>query len=211
MKNSLHFVDSSEAFEWRDASNAVVDRLVVPSTRCGCGVEEHALSPSKKWIVTSRWSGQGECGFDVIQASPLKRCGGFNDRLGYVLQLPAFADDESFLLGGYGDRWLGGWWAHPDEEQEHPSCGGELHFGWLFKHDLHTHDVTFHELRMTFPLDWIPDDPFAETWYGPLGIAPRNGGFSLTLPGGKLFVYTGPFSDVIHLPVPTPDGTGLLG
>jgi hypothetical protein len=195
---------------WRDSSHRVVDELPVPATNTGCGVEEFTLSPSGSWIVTSRWSGQGEWGYDVIQAKPLVHCGGILERRGYILDLPQFSADESFLLGGFGERWLGGWWGHPEDEHEHPSCGGELNFGWLFKHSLYDHTISFHELRMTFPVDWLPNEPEAEIWLGPRNIRPFANGFAMDLPGGIPFVHPDPISDIVHLPVPRSDGSGLL-
>lgn len=192
------------------------DRLhtLAPSTYCGCAIEEFATSPSGHWIVTSRWSGQGEWGYDVFKSTPLERRGGTLDRYGYILDLPAFANDESYLLLGYGEDWLGGWWCHPDDDEldfyETPARGGDTHFGWLLKHHLPSQKVETIELRMILPQGWIPHDPESESWFGPRSIEPHEDGFRLMLPGGHRATISGPLGPIVHLPTPRPNGKGLI-
>ena len=203
----------TDRLAWYDsATDQVVDELTVPSTSCGCAIEEFRVSPSGKWIVTARWSGQGEWGYDVIRSHPLAHLAGIPERIGYILDLPAFAADESYILGGYGEHWLGGWWGHPDDDfYETPSRGGIITFGWIFQHSLPSQDVTFHELRMNLPSGWFPDDAENEKWMGARSIVPlEDGGIRMILPGKIPFEYAGPLPGTIDLPVPHPEGGKLL-
>lgn len=203
----------NQRVSWVDpGSGQVQDSIDIPVTRAGCAIEEHALSPSGEWIVTWRHSGQGEWGYDVIRADPLQRQAGIDERYGYMLDLPVFAPDESSLLGGHGDDWLGGWWSHPeDDPYDDPARGGDLVFGWLFVHRLPGHEVTFHQLRMTVPQGWFPaDDPDDERWMGPSDIRPAGDGVHLVLPGGVPHQIPGPLAEVIRLPTPHPEGGRLL-
>ena len=203
----------SQLLCWREAGTGrVLDRIEVPTTGCGCAVEEFSLSPSGDWIVTARCSGQGEWGYDVIRAHPLQRQGGIEERYGYLLDLPVFARDESYLLGGYGEDWLGGWWADPEDDYyEDPARGGEVTFGWLFTHHLPGPEVELHELRVTVPRGWFPDDPEDEKWMGARQIAPiPGGGARMILPGNIPYEIPGPLARSIELPMPHPHGGKLL-
>jgi hypothetical protein len=191
-------------------SGEVVDKLLIPNTRCGCAMEEFSISPSGEWIVTRRSSGQGEWGYDVLRAHPLERQAGIPFQSGYMLEMPVFADDESFLLGGYGESWLGGWWCHPEDDFDAPARGGKVTLGWLLRHRLPSHKVTLHELTMKLPSGWLPDDPEAPTWYGPTKIRPRGKGVEMTLPGGVPHRIDGPLRKAIALPTPHPMGKKLL-
>ncbi len=204
----------NDLLRWREPgpSGRVLDEVSVPGTSCGCGIEEYAVSPSGDWIVTARCSGQGEWGYDVVCAHPLQRQAGIDERYGYMLDMPVFADDESYLLGGYGEDWLGGWWAHPEDDYfEEPARGGRLTFGWLFTHRLPDHEVRWHALVVTVPAGWMPDDPEAETWMGPRYIAPApGGGARMVLPGEVPFRIDGPLAETIEVPMPHPGGGRLL-
>ena len=187
-------------------SNLITDELVIPSTQSGCDIEEFLVSPSGDWIVTARSSGQGEWGFDVISNNPLRHCGGIPEQLGYMLELPRFSADESYLLGGYGENWLGGWWSHP-ECLETPSPGGAITFGWLFVHKLETQKTAFHELKMNLPTDWLPSDPEDEIWFGATQITPLStGGVAMQLPGKISFEIDAPLSGIVQIPTPHPKG-----
>ncbi len=169
------------------------------------------MSPSGDWIVTARWSGQGEWGYDVLRSHPLERQAGITAQIGYILDLPVFSEDECCILGGYGEDWLGGWWRHPDDEHEHPARGGLVTFGWLFRHHLPSHEVEYHELQMIMPGGWLPTEPDGEEWIGPRKIAPYGaGGVQMTLPGAIPFQLDGPLPKTIVLPTPHPDGGRLL-
>ena len=209
----LRYDHETYRLAWHNpATGQIVDELTVPSTSCGCGIEEFRESPSGNWIVTARWSGQGEWGYDVIRSKPLERLAGISERGGYILDLPKFSADESYVLGGYGYNWLRGWWVTDDDDcYEDPSRGGIILFGWLFRHSLPSQDVTFHKLRMDLPSGWFPNDFEDEKWLGARAIAPlENGGVKMMLPGGIPFECAGPLPDTIDLPVPHPDGGMLL-
>jgi len=198
---------------WHNAATGqIANELILPSTPSGCAIEEFKVSPSGNWIVTSRSSGQGEWGYDVIQSHPLRYMAGVPERAGYMLELPEFAPDESYILGGFGECWLGGWWSHPDDDfYETPARGGSVTFGWLFRHALPSQEVTLHELRMIIPIGWMPNDPDDEMWLGPRLITPvKNGGFEMMLPGHVSFEYAGPLAGLIELPVPHPGGGKLF-
>jgi hypothetical protein len=191
-------------------SRAIVDETICPITRAGCAIEEIAASPSGVWLVTQRFSGQGEWGYDVLRSCPLARVAGTPQEYGYILDTPMFSADETRLVGGFGKNWLGGWWAHPDDEYETPARGGLISFGFLFVHHLPSHQVDRHELQMDLPKGWLPDDPEAELWFGARQIAPVAHGVRLTLPGGVTVEIEGPLPPIIQLPVPHPAGGKLL-
>src|SRR4051812_29690623 len=70
-------------------------KRVVEETRCritssGCYIHEIGASPSGKWLVTQRISGQGEWGYDVFRTAPLAREAGVDQEKGYILELPTF-------------------------------------------------------------------------------------------------------------------------
>ena len=204
--------DPNQCVQWYDPqAGRVLDELVVPMTPSGCAIEGFAISPSGSWVVTARCSGQGEWGYDVIQSHPLSAQGGIPEKHGYMLDTPVFAEDESYLLGGYGENWLGGWWSHPDDDfYETPARGGTVTFGWLFTHHLSGHGTEFHELRMTIPAGWIPDDPDDETWLGPRHIEPFRRGARMVMPGSIPFQIAGPLPPIIELPTPHPNGGRFL-
>jgi hypothetical protein len=194
----------------RRASKEVVEETVCPVTRRGCFIEEIGASPSGNWLVTQRLSGQGEWGYDVFRTCPLAREAGVWEERGYMLDQPKFSADEARLAGGFGGRWLGGWWAHPEDDYEEAARGGLITFGFLFVHHLPGHRVERHELRMDLPKGWLPEDPEAETWYGARAIAPAGEGVRLTLPGGAAVEIEGPLPPVILLPTPHSAGGRLL-
>jgi hypothetical protein len=191
------------------SSKLVVDEAFCPITRSGCAIEEIGASPSGEWLVTQRFSGQGEWGYDVFRTCPLAREAGIAEEYGYMLDLPRFAADESFLIGGAGPGFLGGWWAHPDDDIETPSRGGLVSLGFLFVHRLPTHRVSRLELVVELPPGWVPTDPGAE-WYGPREIAPIDGGVRLMPSWGVPVELPAPLPSVIRLPAPHPSGVGLL-
>jgi hypothetical protein len=191
----------------RQEDSAIVDEAVCPHAPCGCTIEEIAASPSGRWVVTQRYSGQGEWGYDVIRSCPLAYEAGTPDEGGIMLDIPRFSEDESRLAGGFGDWWLGGWWSHQDFE---PASGGLISFGFLFVHRLPSHRVERHELQMDLPRGWIPDDPEAELWMGAREIEPVGEGVRLILPGGVPFEHRGPLPPVLLLPSPHPAGLRLL-
>ncbi len=183
-------------------TQTIVDETICPVTRHGCAIEEIAVSPSGFWLVTQRFSGQGEWGYDLFRTCPLTREAGLLEEYGYILDLPRFSVDERQLVGGFGERWLGGWWAHRDDYIEQPARGGLVSFGYLFVHSLPEHQVIRHELRMNLSPGWIPDEPEAEIWMGGREIQPVPDGVWMTLPGGARVVIEGPLPPVIFLPTP---------
>ena len=194
----------------RDAvSLAVLDETLCRITACGCYIDGIAASPSGEWLVTQRISGQGEWGYDVFRTRPLVREAGVAEERGYILDLPSFAPDESFLVGGAGPGFLGGWWVHPDDELEDPARGGPVVLGFLFVHRLPSHGVTRHELRVDLPAGWLPDDPWAQ-WYGPREITARVDAVTVLPSWGVPIELSLPLPPVIQLPAPHPSGVGLL-
>lgn len=194
----------------RRASREVIEETTCRATNLGCSIEEIAVSPSGRWVVTQRYSGQGEWGYDVFRTCPLAREAGVSEERGYMLDLPEFSADETKLVGGFGARWLGGWWAHPGDEYDDPARGGLISFGYLFVHHLPSHRVERHELWIDLPQGWIPGDPDAEEWMGASAITPEDEGVRLTLPGGVPVEIEGPLPPVILLPTPHPAGGRLL-
>lgn len=191
-------------------SGAALDETVCHVTRSGCAIQEIAASPSGRWLVTSRHSGQGEWGYDVLRTCPLAREAGTPEAAGYMLDLPRFSEDESRLVGGFGEFWLGGWWSHIDDDRG-PARGGPIRFGSLLVHRLPGHQVERHELWMDLPEGWIPDEPESELWLGARSVAPiAEDGVRLILPGGVSWEFTGRLPPLIWLPTPHPSGGGLL-
>jgi hypothetical protein len=127
-----------------------------------------------------------------------------------MLDLPRFSADESRVIGGFGERWLGFWWSHPDDDYLDPARGGQISFGFVFVHHLPSHRVKRHELRMDLPNGWVPDDPDGETWLGAREITPVGDGVRVSLPGGVAWKIEGPLPPVILVPTPHPAGGRLL-
>jgi hypothetical protein len=190
-------------------SRELVEEAAWPTTRSGCYIEEIAASPSGTWLVTQRISGQGEWGYDVFRTRPLAREAGVVEEPGYILDLPRFSADESVLVGGAGPGFLGGWWAHPEDDIEEPARGGPVSLGFLFVHHLPSHQMSRHELRVELPVGWRPDDPEGK-WYGPREIAPTRGAVRLVPSWGVPVEVAMPLPPVILLPVPSPSGRGVL-
>jgi hypothetical protein len=134
---------------------------------------------------------------------------GIDQERGYILDVPVFAKDESFLIGGAGEGFLGDWWCHPDDEPDMPSRGGPVSIGFLFVHRLPRHKVTRHELRVVLPTGWLPKDPWHD-WYGPRKITPTEDGVRVVPSWGVPVVLQLPLPKVIKLPVPHPSGKGVL-
>ena len=192
---------------WR--TKAPIEEVLCPMTDVGCYIEEIAASPSGAWLVTQRTSGQGEWGYDVFRASPLAREAGIVQEEGHILDIPRFSEDESFVIGGAGTGFLGGWWAHADDEVDEPARGGVVTLGFLFVHRLPSHRVTRHALRVRLPKGWQPEDPFAD-WYGPREITPTADGVRLMPSWGVPVEIMAPLPRIIRLPTPHPSGKGLL-
>lgn len=190
-------------------SDKVLAETNEPVNSCGCYIQEIGASPSGEWAVTQRNSGQGEWGYDVFRIDPLARDAGVNYEKGYILELPSFAPDESFIVGGAGPEYLGGWWRHPDDEVDDPPRGGEFSLGFLFVHRLPSHEVTRHELRVEVPVGWRPDDPWGE-WHGPQEITVTRTRVRLVPSWGVSVEVKFPLPSVIWLPTPHPSGNGLL-
>ena len=193
------------------SSGAILDEIVCPNTSCGCSIDEIAASPSGSWLVTQRHSGQGEWGYDVFRTCPLTRVAGVSAESGYMIEIPRFSDDETRVVGGFGSRWLGGWWAHDDDDLEIPARGGPVTFGFLLTHHLPSHRVDRHELRIELPKAWLPDDPENEIWFGASAIVPDDDAVSMKLYGGVDFKIAEPLPSVIVLPTPHPSGKRVLG
>lgn len=185
------------------------EEITHPITRCGCYIEEIGPSPSGQWLITQRISGQGEWGYDVFRTSPLTWEGGIDQENGYILDLPRFSPDESFLVGGAGPGVLGGWWAHPEDDIEEPSRGGLVAIGFLFVHQLADHRTSRCLLQVDLPKGWLPDDPWAE-WYGPREVTPTENGISMMPSWGAPFEIDYPIPETVVLPTPQPSGNGIL-
>ena len=194
------------------STHEVVEETISRTTPAGCAIEEIAVSPSGTWLVTNRFSGQGEWGYDVLQTCPLKRKGGVTEdkEEGYMLDMPRFSADESCLVGGFGADWIGGWWAHPDDDPDEPARGGRVTFGFLFVHQLPSQRVKRHELRMDIPAGYLPKDPEGSKWFGATDIKPVKNGIQLILPGKIKYTISYPLRPVILLPTPHPAGRRLL-
>ena len=190
-------------------TKAIIEEAICPVSRCGCEIDEIVASPSGSWLVTQRVSGQGEWGYDVFRMSPLSREAGTSDADGYMIEIPTFAADEMQIVGGFGHRWLGGWWAHDDDDYYAPARGGLISFGFLLIHQLPSHQVGWHELTMELPKGWFPDDPEDSIWYGVREIVVESK-IRMKLYGGVKFELTRSPPPVILLPTPHPSGNRLL-
>lgn len=193
----------------RTSSEESVEETLCPITGAGCYIHEIAASPSGRWVVTQRLSGQGEWGYDLFSTDPLQRVGGVSEERGYMLDLPSFSEDESYLVGGAGAAYLGGWWSHPWGDCDEPARGGLVALGFLFVHNLSDHEDLRHDLVVNLPEGWLPDDPWA-AWYGPRQISADAKGVRLVPSWGVQVVVPHPLPRVIVLPTPHPSGKGLL-
>ena len=99
---------------------------------------------------------------------------------------------------------------HEGDYPDMPARGGPETMGFLFVHELPGHRVTRHFLSIDLPKGWIPDDPDADTWYGPQSIRPANGGVVMTLSWGITLEIEEPIPPVIWLAPPHPSGERLL-
>ncbi len=190
------------------SSKKLIEETVYPITSSGCAIEEIAASGSGSWLVTQRNSGQGEWGYDVFRSSPLARVAGIAEEPGYMLDLPKFSEDESFLLGAAGQGFLGSWWSKTGDPEE-PAHGGAVSMGFLFLHRFPTHKVTRHELRVVLPKGWLPKDPW-DGWYGPREISVTGKKIRLVPSWGIPVEIALPLPKIIVLPTPHPSGKGIM-
>ena len=202
-------VDGQRVRRCRWPSKEAIEEIICPLAAGGCYIHQIAASPSGAWLTTQRISGQGEWGYDVFRSAPLGREAGVASEKGYLLDLPRFAADESVLVGGAGRGFLGGWWAHPEDDIDVPARGGPVSLGFLFVHRLPSHEVTRHELRVRLPKGWLPEDPWA-VWHGPGEITPTADGVRFVPSWGVPVEVRFPLPSVVPLPVPHPSGKGLL-
>lgn len=186
------------------------EEIVAPFSSLGCAIEEIAASPLGHWLVTRRNSGQKDWGYDVLRVKPLAREAGVVHEFGYMLELPEFWPDESRMVGGAGDGFLGGWWAQDEDFYVTPARGGPVTMGFLIVHKLPSHRVTRHFLSIDLPKGWIPDDPESDMWYGPQSIRPVSGGVTMALSWGITVEVKEPIPPVIWLAPPHPSGRHLL-
>jgi hypothetical protein len=202
-------VDGRLVRRCRYPSKELIEEVTCDITRAGCYIEAIGVSQTGAWLVTQRISGQGEWGYDVFRTSPLARVAGVAQERGYILDLPTFAPDDSWLVGGAGKGFLGQWWAHPDDEPDEPARGGLVSLGFLFVHRLPRHKVARHDLRVKLPTGWVPEDPWGQ-WYGPREITPITNRIQFLPSWGVPVTVAFPPPRVIRLPVPHPSGSGLL-
>lgn len=192
----------------RCSTNEVVDAASCVSTPSGCDIEQLAVSPSGVWAISQRNSGQGEWGYDVIRVNPLQRVAGIPEEAGYMLEMPVFSKDESFLLGAAGEGYLGYWWAHPDDDPEGPSRGGRLTIGFIFVHSLPGHEAQRHLIQVDLPHGWCPED--SGGWYGPTQLKLVDTGISMQTSWGAVVVVPWPLPQAILLPTPDVSGKVLM-
>lgn len=173
--------------------------LRVPVDASGCAIEDVTVSGSGRWAATQRSSGQGECGFDVFDLASMERIGGVSDLDGYGPELPAFSEEEGRVVWGCGP-WLGGWWAHPDDEPDEPARGGVVDMGRVDEVELASGRHRVCRLELELPAGWLPDDPWAEAWHGPTRLRPAGDGVRMILPGGQTFEHLGALPERLRLP-----------
>lgn len=175
----------------------------------GCSVEEIKASPLGHWLISKRLSGQGEWGYEVFSTCPLKSRGGILEEKGYMLEMPLFSKDESFILGVYGEHFLGGWW-NSKAYFEEPADGGEVVLGYIFIHSLISQKVKQHELRINLPKGWIPDNIDSPAWHGAEEINLKKNSVEFKMTGNIRVNLEFPLKEVIYLPTPHPLGNGLI-
>jgi len=185
-----------------------VAEMRIPVDPSGCAVEGVAASPSGRWAATQRSSGQGECGFDVIDLESMERVGGVIEMYGYIFEPPAFAADEARVVACWAHD-LGAFWAPDGYDEDEPSPGGVVELGALYEHRLDSHSLHTCALELEVPEGWLPDDPYSPVWYGPTGLKCLEGGLRMVLPGGDIYEHGGPLPAVLRLPPLSAFGTIL--
>lgn len=227
------WVDGVGCYDWLDGSlvigvgedvrvYSVEDEIRSGSVRdehtpAGCSIQHIAASPSGAWAVTSRYSGQGEWGYDVLKIErhgaffDLVEAGGDKERSGYMSGVPVFSNDESFVVGCFG-AWLhGGWWSSKaDAPFSTPSEGGDVSVGTLFVDHLGSNHYHEHDMRVRLPSGWLPEDPESSRWNVLRRLEPTADGIRFVGPGGITQELSEPFPEAIYLSTPSTEGRGGL-
>jgi hypothetical protein len=200
------------------ATGIVQQQVPIDVSPGGCAIEDIVASPSGRWVVALRNSGQGEFGYDLLRVCPLQHVGGILEEAGYMFETPIFNRNETVLIAAFGERWMGGFWAHPDDEVEDPSRGGITKLGTLLVHHLSDHSVVRHLLQLDVPAGWIPDDLEDASWQSitQLYALDADAGVGMTLPGGarvEVQLSLQLLREPLHilLPMPSTNKRGLLG
>lgn len=188
-------------------SQQLVQRLRAPDwsievqcdvTDVGCPVQNLGVSGNAHWAVLGRYSGQGECGFDLFDVRAMSVVDSLR-AVGCLLPRPAFSSDGSRVAVCYGPLfdpwWLGPGWDEPDE----PSVGGVLPFAYVGLARLDGSPFSWTRLEVEVPKGFRRDDLDDTAEIGVGSIELLEEGVRITLPGGEAWQHAAPLGAVVRV------------
>lgn len=149
------------------------------------GVEYLVMSP-KGDLCLATWLDQNEWGYVTIDVKDWVQREAHLNWPSPTLSPPAFSLDGTQVVACHSHRDT--WWheEHGDDAEEIPSPGGSWLVGVVTAHDLAASTVNRHDVRVTVPKGWLPNDPYDSVWHylwGPEFLSDRK--FRVWLPGGR--------------------------
>ena len=170
----------------------VVSVARIPYPRRGLAGGRIIVSPSERLALLATFSGQSEQAYDLFQvAGGIEKIASMSYEVGESASY-GFSQDEDLLLMALPDTCCEGWLLWQDAEAE-PDEKGRLsfRFGQIRVHKIGSNEVSVHEIRVSVPEGWAPD----ETSYDP-ELYPR-------MPDEQRLVLSMPWGEV-EVPFPVP-------
>ena len=163
------------------------------------GVEYLALSPRGDRCVAT-WLDESEWGYVAIDVDAWRQLEAELYWKTPTLAPPAFSPDGNYVVACHYLR--DAWWndGRAEDPEEIPSPGGAWLAGAITTHDLATNTISRHDVMVTVPQGWLPDDPYNSVWnmlWGPEFITDRE--FRIWLPGGREQVLAMPLRERIDI------------
>lgn len=171
----------------------VVSVARLPYPRHGLAGGRLILSPSERLVLLATFSGQSEEAYDLFQlAGGMEKIASMSYEVGESASY-GFSSSEDLLLMALPDTCCE-WWLQWQDAEAEPDERGRLsfRFGQLRVHEIASNVVSVHEIRVSVPEGWAPDD----SSYDP-ELYPR-------MPDEQRLVLSMPWGDVeVPFPVPT--------
>lgn len=128
------------------------------------GVQYLVVAPGGKRAVVT-WSEQSAWGYVTVELDPLRQAGPALTWRAATLPPPAFSPDGRFVVAcpARDTHW---WAASDDGDPPFFSDGGRKCMAIITVQDMQSGDVTEHEIWITLPPGWTPQQQDRSEWYG---------------------------------------------